>query len=231
MDMSAIDMTRMVYGDHSVMKPGASMSATWDFAYWLLMFSMWWVMMAAMMLPSATPTILLAAALNRKANPTSAPFGETNRFALGYLLAWGGFSLIATIAQWSLEHSGLLSGMTMTTTRPWLGGGLLIATAAWQFTPMKQACLRHCRSPIEFLVARRGRSGFATGLEHGAWCLGCCWFLMGLLFVGGVMNLFWIAGLSVFVLLEKLMPQGRGFGYLTAVLLVCGGALLVFGSP
>ena len=227
MGMSALDMTRMVYGDHSAMKSGAPTEASWDATYWLAMFFMWWVMMVAMMLPSAAPTILLAAAINRKATPGVAPFGETNQFALGYLLAWGGFSLLATAAQWSLEQTGLLSSMTLTTTRRSLGAGLLIAAAAWQFTPLKQACLRHCRSPIQFLVARRGNGALLMGLEHGAWCLGCCWFLMSLLFVGGVMNLIWIAGLSIFVLVEKLLPQGRGVGYLLgAVLAVCGFVLL-----
>ena len=231
MGMSAIEMTRMVYGDHSAMKPGAPIEASWGASYWLLMFLMWWVMMAAMMLPSAAPTILLAAAIQRKTSPGVAPFGETNQFTLGYLLAWGGFSLLATVAQWWLEQSGLLSSMTLVATRRWLGAALLLATAAWQFTPLKQACLRHCRSPVQFLVARRGRGAFLIGLEHGAWCLGCCWFLMSLLFVGGVMNLIWIAGLSIFVLLEKLLPQGRRIGYLMGVALAGCGLLLLANLP
>ena len=231
MGMSAIDMTRMVYGGHSAMTPDVPMDASWDVAYWLVMFFMWWVMMAAMMLPSAAPTILLAAAINRKANPDFVPFGETSRFTLGYLLAWGGFSLGATTAQWTLEQTELLSSMTLTTTRRWLGGGLLLATAAWQFSPLKQACLRHCRSPIHFFVARRGSEAFLTGLEHGAWCLGCCGFLMSLLFVGGVMNLLWIAGLAIFVLVEKLLPQGRGIGYLMGAALAACGLLLLAGLP
>jgi predicted metal-binding membrane protein len=190
---------------------------------------MWWVMMAAMMLPSAAPTILIAAAVNRKADPGTSPFGNTNRFMLGYLLAWGGFSLLATALQWALEASGLLSSMTMNTTNRWLGGGLLLAAAAWQFTPLKQVCLRHCRSPIQFLVTRRSTGPFLMGIEHGGWCLGCCWFLMALLFVGGVMNLFWIAGLSVFVLLEKLLPHGRGMGYLLGAVMAAAGVLLWAG--
>jgi predicted metal-binding membrane protein len=229
MGMSAVDMTRMVYGDHSVMKTGAMADPSWDLAYWILMFSMWWVMMAAMMLPSAAPTILLAAAVNRKAEPGASPFGNTNRFTLGYLLAWGGFSLLATATQWALEHAGVLSSMTLDATNRWLGGSLLLAAAVWQFTPLKQVCLRHCRSPIEFLVTRRSNGPLLMGIEHGAWCLGCCWFLMGLLFVGGVMNLFWIAGLSVFVLLEKLLPHGRGMGYLLGAVMAAGGVLLWAG--
>ena len=227
MGMSAVDMTRMVYGDHSVMGANAMPEPSWDIAYWTLMFSMWWVMMAAMMLPSAAPTILLAAAVNRKANPDSSPFGKTNQFMLGYLLAWGGFSLLATAAQWALEHAGLLSSMTMNATHRWLGGGLLLAAAVWQFTPLKQVCLRHCRSPIEFLVTRRSNGPVLMGIEHGGWCLGCCWFLMALLFVGGVMNLFWIAGLSVFVLLEKVLPRGRGMGYLLGAVLAVTGIMLL----
>jgi predicted metal-binding membrane protein len=229
MDMSAVDMTRMVYGDHSVMVASAMADPSWDIAYWMLMFSMWWVMMAAMMLPSAAPTILLAAAVNRKASPGTSPFGKTNRFMLGYLLAWGGFSLLATVAQWALERVGMLSSMTLNTSNRWLGGGLLLAAAVWQFTPLKQVCLRYCRSPIQFLVTRRSNGPLLMGIEHGGWCLGCCWFLMALLFVGGVMNLFWIAGLSVIVLLEKLLPQGRGMGYLLGAVLAASGLMLLAG--
>ena len=229
MHMTAADMTRMVYGDHSVMQAGMHMSSEWDLAYWLLMFCMWWVMMIAMMLPSAAPLILLAAMIGRKAAPQRSPYGPTHLFLLGYLLVWGGFSLLATVAQWWLQQIGLLSGMTMASSNRWLGGVLLLAAAVWQFTPLKRACLRHCRSPVDFLVARRGRGALWMGFEHGCWCVGCCWFLMTLLFVGGVMNLFWIFSLSVVVLTEKLLRAGPLAGRLLGVVLALAGAAMLAG--
>ncbi len=228
MDMSALAMTRMVYGDHSVMPPGMKMQPVWDITYGLLMFSMWWVMMVAMMLPSAAPTVLLAAMINRKAVSTVAPYGSTEQFVLGYLLVWGMFSLVATLAQYLLEASGWLSGMTLNFHSRWWGAGLLLAAACWQISPIKQACLKNCRSPVDFLVSRRHRNAIVLGLEHGTYCLGCCWLLMLLLFVGGVMNLLWIAGLSMVVLLEKLLPPRWHIPQLTSgVLLVLAGFWLV----
>ena len=155
-------------------------------------------MMAAMMLPSAAPILLLFARINRKEKSAGRPFIPTGIFAAGYLVAWGGFSALATGLQWALERLGLLSPM-MATTSYWLGGAILLAAGVWQLTPIKGICLRHCRSPMGFLVQswRPGRGGaFRMGLEHGSFCLGCCWFLMGLLFFGGIMNLFWIIGLA-----------------------------------
>ncbi len=184
---------------------------TWTLGYAGLMFAMWWVMMVAMMLPSATPMLLLFARVNRKEQAGDRPYVPTGVFAAGYLAAWGAFSAVATGLQWLLEQLGLLSPM-MVTTSYWLGGAILILAGLWQLTPVKGVCLRHCRSPLSFLMQswRPGRLGaFHMGLEHGAYCLGCCWFLMGLLFFGGIMNLFWIAGLAVYVLLEKTIPLGH----------------------
>ncbi len=227
MGMSAVDMTRMVYGDHSVMKPGMMMASDWTPGYATVMFTMWWVMMVAMMLPSAAPVILLAASVNRKASRTR-PFGSAGAFMGGYLVAWGVFSLVATMLQWVLQQSGLLSAMTLDSRSPVLTGSLLIAAAIWQLTPVKQACLRHCRSPVTLLVSHHGRPAFATGFAHGAYCVGCCWFLMLLLFVGGVMNLFWIIALALLVLVEKLLPRGRTAGLvLAAVLAVAGIGILI----
>lgn len=121
--------------------------------------------------------------------------------------------------------------MTLDSTNRWLGAALLFAAAIWQFTPIKQACLKHCRSPVRFLVVRRHRGALLIGLEHGAWCLGCCWFLMALLFFGGVMNLLWIGALSIFVLLEKLLPQGQKLSYALSALPAAGGVLLLLGLP
>jgi predicted metal-binding membrane protein len=229
MGMTALDMTRMAYGDHSVMKPGVSMASNWTFAHALTLFAMWWVMMAAMMLPSAAPVILLAAVINRHAAPAATPFGEIHAFVAGYLLAWGAFSLFATAMQWALQASGLLSAMTLAIGDRPLTGALLIAAAAWQLTPLKQACLRQCRAPAGLLVASRGRSALRNGCTHGMYCVGCCWFLMLLLFVGGVMNLLWIVALAFYVLLEKVLPQTRGLLRLTAAVLGAAGIVNLSG--
>jgi predicted metal-binding membrane protein len=229
MGMSALDMTRMAYGDHSVMKPGVSMGGDWTLAHALTLFAMWWVMMAAMMLPSAAPVILLAAVINRRATPAALPFGPTHAFVAGYLLAWGGFSLFATAMQWALQSSGLLSVMTLAIGDRPLTGALLIAAAVWQITPLKHACLRQCRSPAGLLVASRGRSALRSGCTHGAYCVGCCWFLMLLLFVGGVMNLLWIVGLAFYVLLEKVLTRARVLAQLAAVLLAAAGIVRLYG--
>jgi predicted metal-binding membrane protein len=244
MGMSALEMTRMSQtatgaGSESSMgsemaggsMPGAddqmSMTApvVWTPDYAVLMFFMWWIMMIAMMLPSATPMILLFAALNRKQRQRDQPYVPTLVFALGYLTLWAGFSVIAVALQWSLERVGSLSS-TMVLTSPLLGGLLLIAAGVYQLTPIKQACLRHCRSPLHFLSTswRRGANGaFVMGVEHGVFCVGCCWFLMLLLFFGGVMNLYWVGGLALFVLIEKVVPAGHWLSYATGLILVAGG--------
>ncbi len=227
MGMTAWDMTRMPVD----MDMGP---VHWTPAYVMLMFFMWWIMMIAMMLPGAAPVVLLAAALNRRSDPQQPPYGTTAAFTLGYLLAWAGFSVIAVAGQWLLQVNGMLSGI-LAVNHSLLAGLLLLAAAAWQLTPMKQACLRQCRTPAKFLTERRrpGNDGaLLMGMEHGFYCVGCCWFLMGLLFVGGVMNLFWIAGLAIFVLVEKLLPAGRHAGYSLALALVLAiwGTLLLFSA-
>ncbi len=222
MEMSAIDMTRMAGMDGWLMQP-----AVWTPAYAGLVFSMWWVMMVAMMLPSATPVLLLFDRVNRKQKSATSPASLTPTllFALGYLLIWGVFSATATALQWKLESARAMSPM-LETTHPWVGAGILVAAGLWQLTPFKAACLRHCQTPLSYLVSnwRDGRLGaLRMGLVHGAFCLGCCWFLMGLLFFGGVMNLFWIAGLAVFVLLEKVVPVGHWLTWVTGAVLIAGG--------
>jgi len=245
MGMSAFEMTRMtqpvgVIDSTQPSVPGMSMGGTavggtmvtgaWTVGYAVVIFFMWWVMMFGMMLPSAAPLLLLFARMMRKEKDKGAPYVPTGVFALGYVIMWAAFSAIATGAQWGLEASGLLSGI-MVGTSAVLGAGLLIAAGVWQLTPWKNACLRHCRSPIGFLSAhwRPGRTGaFKMGLVHGAFCLGCCWFLMALLFYGGVMNLYWIIGLALYILIEKLLPAGARIGQLTGVILIAWGATLLF---
>lgn len=207
MGMSGLEMTRLSSGEGMVM----DQPAPWSIGYALLMFFMWWIMMIAMMLPSATPMILLAAALNRRVSPDRQPYGSSSYFAIGYLFAWALFSGIAVVVQWGLTASGLLSPL-MQSTNALLAGGILIAAGFWQFSPIKHACLHHCRSPVKFLTQHRHRGNvgsFSMGLQHGAYCVGCCWFLMALLLVGGVMNLYWIIGLAAYVLIEKVVPKGE----------------------
>ena len=184
---------------------------SWSLDDLVFMFGMWTVMMVAMMLPSATPMLLLFARVMRKRECDGRPFVSTALFVIGYLLIWVGFSAMATLANWGLHVAGLLSSM-MGRTTPLIGGVVLLFAGAFQWTPLKDACLSHCRSPLVFLTAHwnDGRRGtLMMGLHHGLYCLGCCWLLMALLFVLGIMNLPWIAVLTVFVLLEKVLSCGR----------------------
>ncbi|MEN8181084.1 MAG: DUF2182 domain-containing protein [Myxococcota bacterium] len=192
-----------------------------------LMFLMWAVMMVGMMVPTAMPMTLVYAAVARKAERQGTPIGATAAFASGYVVMWTLFSVAATLAQWALDQAALLSSMLVTTS-PAVGAALLVAAGVYQLTPYKDACLEHCRSPAYFISEnfRPGsRGAFRMGLLHGAFCLGCCWALMGLLFFGGVMSLLWIAAITAFVLAEKVLPYGArggrfaGFGLIAAGLL------------
>ena len=227
MGMSGLEMTRLSQVELSGANSGSSMPhAAWTPGYAALMFVMWSVMMVAMMLPSAAPMILLFATVNRKERDSGHPHVATSIFALGYLAAWAGFSLLAVILQWSLHENGILSPM-LVARHAFFGGALLIAAGLYQLTPIKLACLRYCRSPLEFLGHhwQRGNGGaLRMGLLHGAYCVGCCWFLMGLMFIGGLMNLYWIAGLALFVLFEKSLPASPRLGYATGVALIFWGA-------
>jgi predicted metal-binding membrane protein len=221
----ALDM----YGD--MRGPAAwMMQLRWDAPYALLMFGMWSAMMLGMMLPSAAPLLLIyGAVLRRSGEPAAA---RVYAFAAGYLLVWTAFSLGATALQFALRALGLLSPM-MEARSLALGGALLLLAGAYQFTPLKRSCLDSCRNPAVYLSQgwRRGAGGaLRMGLGHGLYCLGCCWALMLLLFVGGVMNLLWIAAISVFVLLEKLAPRGVQGGRLSGALLAAAGAALLLFS-
>jgi predicted metal-binding membrane protein len=222
MGTSALEMTRMPRD--MVMSP-----AVWTVGYAALMLVMWGVMMVAMMLPGASPMLVIFARISRREQAGARPYVPTAIFAAGYLGAWAGFSALAVVVQWGLERAGLLSAM-MVTTSVWLGAAILIAAGLWQLTPIKHTCLRQCRSPVAYLSGhwRDGRGGaFRMGLEHGAYCLGCCWFLMVLLFFGGVMNLYWIAGIAAYVLLEKLLPMGHWLGHAAGLGLVAAGVYLL----
>jgi predicted metal-binding membrane protein len=204
----------------------------WSPAQALLMFAMWWVMMVAMMVPTAAPTILLFATIKRRQATADSPVIPSWLFLAGYLVIWAGFSLVAVSAQWALEQSGLLSGM-MASTSNLLAGIILLAAGLYQLTPIKRACLRYCQNPLLFLSQywRPGALGaLRMGFRHGGYCVGCCWFLMGLLFVGGVMNLVWIAAVAIYVGLEKMVARSRWLSSAVgAGLIVAGGIVLAGG--
>lgn len=239
MGMSAFDMTSlsMALGpsQETPMATGGAMAAMatpvdWTLGYALVMVFMWWVMMIAMMLPSAAPMILLHAKVDRSAKARAGQTGglmPTVAFTIGYLLMWAFFSLLAAGLQWAFEGAGLLSPMMMNSSSMLFAGIILLFAGVYQLTPIKQACLKHCRGPIQFLSQhwRSGASGaFTMGLHHGAYCLGCCWGLMAILFFGGIMNLYWIIGLALIVLIEKLMPLGPWLGRVIGAVLMLAGA-------
>ena len=178
------------------------------------------------------PVILTFASVNRRRLAQQRPFVPTAIFLCGYVVVWTGFSVLAALIQWGLHAAALLSPM-MVGTSPILGGLLLVVAGVFQWTPLKNACLRHCRSPLGFLMTdwREGRSGaFIMGLRHGSYCTGCCWLLMALLFVAGVMNLLWVATITVFVLVEKALPRGDVVGRVAGGVLVIAGLALLFSD-
>lgn len=230
MNMSAVEMTAM-----SGMKdmPGPASPGDWPVAYAVLVFLMWWVMMIAMMLPSVAPTILLYAALLRHAGKTANVPLTANIFLTGYLFIWAVFSALAGALQWGLEYHSYVSATMMTLISSFWGGMVLLAAGVFQFSPLKAACLEHCRTPAQFL-AERNRPGFVgafqMGVEHGVYCLGCCWFLMVLLFVGGIMNLFWIVGLAAYVAVEKLTGFGERVSKIVGAILMGWGVYVMIGN-
>lgn len=219
-----VPMARDMYG--AMTGPSAwMMTDRWDFGHLSLLFAMWVVMMAGMMLPSAAPTLLLYAGVIRKSPESEQAPAHVYAFAGGYLLVWTAFSLVATVLQRVLANLLLLTPMMEARGRA-VGGALLIVAGLYQLTPFKRTCLESCRSPAAFIAQhwKRGvAGGFRLGLAHGTYCLGCCWALMLLLFVGGVMNLGWIGALTVFVLLEKIAPLGAQGGRLSGPLILALG--------
>lgn len=189
------------------------------------LFAMWAIMMAAMMLPTAVPMILAYARMQAADRGRDEGWLPVAAFSGGYVLAWTGFSLAATVLQAGFTTLALMSPMMMKATAP-LGGGILVAAGLYQFSPLKQACLNQCRTPVSFLMTRWRdgvRGGLRMGAEHGLLCIGCCWALMGLLFVGGVMNAAWIVAITGYVLIEKILPKSEVFSK------VSGAAMIGFG--
>lgn len=230
-DMSLMGGSAMPMSGVAAMAP-----APWTVATIVLTFVMWWVMMVGMMIPSSLPAILLFRRVQHHYRKDQSPGMYVAAFVTGYVIAWGAFSAAATAVQWSLGSAGLMSQMSMSVGSPIAAAVLLAAVGLYQLSPVKHACLRHCRAPADFIAAhqRPGLSGaLRTGAYHGIYCVGCCWLLMALLFVGGVMNLFWVAALAVFVLIEKIVPAGYWVARASGVtMLVISGliALSSFGS-
>lgn len=201
----------------SAMPPAASL---------LLVSAMWMAMMVGMMVPSATPMVLAYTDWNRRGPAGGRRLGAITSFLSGYLLVWVGFSLLAAILQVTLDGAGEFTAAGAV-SRPALSGVVLVAAGLFQVTPWKETCLRRCRTPVGFLIAewRDGAAGaLIMGLRHGAYCLGCCWALMAVLFVVGVMNLVWVTVLAGLVLAEKVAPRVLRVRYVAAVLLVGWGA-------
>lgn len=242
MPMDGMTMDGMSMGAASQAMPpgmasmgmGAMLAPTftpWTAPHVAFTVAMWVVMMIGMMTPSAAPVILLYARVGRQAAAQHKPFAATGFFAGGYLLAWVVFSLFATAGQWLLERTALLTPM-MATANALFGGLVLITAGLFQWTPLKDACLKHCQAPLTFIQHHGGfrpdaLGALGIGFRHGLYCVGCCWALMALLFVGGVMNSLWIAMLALFVLLEKLIPAGRVISRTAGVGLVVWGAWLL----
>ena len=216
-------MARDMYGPMT----GASawmMTLDWDVRHLLLLWAMWAVMMTGMMLPSAAPLLLLYGAAARRSSPQTAA-RQTYALAAGYLAAWSTFSLGATALQRALASLLLLSPM-MEAANSRVSAALLLIAGVYQWTPLKNACLHACQSPVGFLMGRwrsGGRGAFWMGLEHGSHCVGCCWALMLLLFAGGVMNVLVIVVLTAFVVLEKLLPVGRLGARISGAFLIAAG--------
>jgi predicted metal-binding membrane protein len=183
----------------------------WSRNEFLLTFLMWVVMMAGMMIPSALPMVMIFHQLRSQRHPGKTAVQYTGVFVAGYLAVWTAYSFFATLAQGWLHNKALLD-MNAAATSPLLGGVVLVTAGTYQFTKWKNSCLQYCRSPLGYLMTewRDGLGGaFRMGVQHGAFCLACCWMLMALLFIVGVMNLLWAVIITVYVLVEKVAPNGK----------------------
>lgn len=231
MDMAGMDMGSAGGGTGGMAAAVAPAFRIWAPVDFAVMFAMWSVMMVGMMTPSVAPMVLLYAGVGRKAAQSGRPFASTGWFFAGYIIVWIGFGLLATGAQWALTALALLTP-AMAAASTLLGGAVLVAAGLYQWTPLKQTCLRACQAPLGFLMAHGGfraepLGALRLGMLHGAYCLGCCFALMGLLLVGGIMNVLWIAGLTILILLEKLVPTGRLIPRISGALIAAAGVWLL----
>lgn len=230
--LSALAWLYLAHAAAGMTAPGMAMpmASPWNFEETVSLALMWIVMMIAMMVPSVAPVILLFAGVSRRRRTQGVLAAPVSVFTLGYLLAWTGYAVLAALMQ-SVLHSAALLSPAMVSASPLLGGAILILAGVYQWLPFKGACLSYCRSPLGFFSTewREGTSGaLQMGFRHGSYCVGCCWALMALLFVAGVMNLVWVALIAGFVLAEKVLPNGRLLGRVTGVALA-GYGLWVLG--
>jgi len=231
----ATTMPNMPGMDRSGMGMMTSAFVPWSPVHFLFMFAMWAVMMVGMMTPSVAPIVLIYTQVARRSAILGQSFAPAGWFVGGYLLAWTVFAAVATLAQWGLESLALITPMMASVSRRF-GGALLIAAGIYQWMPIKDACLSQCRAPLSFVQNHGGfqtsaRGSLRLGLLHGMYCIGCCWALMVLLFVGGVMNLLWIAALMIFVLLEKMIPGGRYFSRFAGLIAMTIGVWTITYYP
>jgi predicted metal-binding membrane protein len=231
MDMGGMDMTGFRMAAASVGMIMTPALEPWTVSEFFFTLAMWVVMMVGMMTPSAAPMILLYARVGRQAAIDGKSFASTSWFTGGYLIAWAGFALLATMAQWALDRASLLTP-AMASASAILGGIFLIGAGLYQWTSLKDRCLVQCQSPIQFIQRHGGfrrdpRGSLGMGVTHGFYCVGCCWALMSLLFVGGVMNLLWIAGIAALALIEKLVPAGHWIPRAAGVVFILGGISLI----
>ena len=220
---------QMVYMDMDALFFAMPMTPEWTYIDFVLLFLMWLVMMIAMMIPSVSPLILIFATINRQRKHQDHPFINAAFLMAGYFLVWAAFSLVATVLQWLLQQMSLLSP-EMKTTNKIFGSIILIVAGIFQFTPLKQSCLAHCRTPLGFVLQhwKEGKQGaLRMGIENGFYCLGCCWMLMVLLFVTGIMNLLWVSTIAIFVLVEKLLAQIRWIPYFAGAFLILYGVFIL----
>jgi len=229
MDMSGMGMTgsRMIPFGRGLMMPVHMPWRAMEFAF---VFAMWTVMMVGMMTPSAVPMFLMYARVGRQTDAQSRPLAATVWFGAGYFLVWIAFAVLATLLQWAFERTVLLD-FTMATTSTMVGGLLFVAAGSYQWTRLKDVCLTQCQKPFAFLMRQGGFRGDASGslmlgVRHGAYCVGCCWALMALLLVGGVMSVLWIVLLALLILLEKVAPFGRQIALLAGVVFIAAGMWL-----
>lgn len=202
---------------------------TWSPKDFMMIFVMWAIMMIGMMVPTAMRSVMIFSNIGAKASKQNKPFASAIWFAAGYILIWTLFSMGATVAQWGLTRAALLSPM-MISSSIFLGAFLLIVAGLWQFSALKDTCLRHCQSPAMYISQhfRPGVIGAVNlGIRHGLYCLGCCWVLMGLLFIGGVMNLIWVLAITLFILFEKLAPPRLQSSRISGFSMIAVGIILL----
>ena len=219
----------MVVMDMDALFFAMPMTPSWTVVDFVLLFLMWLVMMIAMMTPSVAPLILLFTKVNRQRREQQNPFVNTSYLFIGYFVVWGGFSLIATLLQWLLQQVSWLNP-DMIITNKIAGSIILVAAGVFQFTPLKQTCLSFCKSPLEFIFKhwKEGKKGaIKMGIKNGVYCVGCCWVLMVLLFVSGVMNILWVALIALFVLIEKVSAKSKWISFAAGSLLIIYGLLIL----